>query len=100
MCSSVMHMTVQHDAQSRLHLARFGEALLLLLCCTVWYRTVWYQILRCVFIGEECLLLCGLSADRCTGSSVLRGLFGLFGSGHSWLVCSCCHVYRGLFRSW
>ena len=30
------------------------------------------------------MLLCGLPAGRCTGFSVIRGLFG---SGSSWLVC-------------
>ena len=30
----------------------------------------------CVFIGKECLLMCGVSDDRCTGYSAVRWLFG------------------------
>ena len=35
-------------------------------------------------LHAESILLCGLPAGRCTGFSVIRGLFG---SGSSWLVC-------------
>ena len=33
---------------------------------------------RCVFVGKECLLLCGVSDDRCIGLSFVR-----------WLFCGC-----------
>ena len=33
-------------------------------------------IARFLFVGKECLLLCGVSDDRCTGFSCLRWLFG------------------------
>ena len=48
------------------------------------------------FIGTELPLTCGLSGGRCTGLSVVRGLFG---SGSSWLVdafvCAMVYVVRG-----
>ena len=33
-------------------------------------------VVCCVFAGKECLLLCGVSDDRCTGFSLVRWLFG------------------------
>ena len=33
-------------------------------------------LVRCVFVGNECLRMCGVSGDRCLGFSVVRWLFG------------------------
>ena len=33
-------------------------------------------LVRCVFVGTECLLMCGVSGDRCTGFTFVRWLFG------------------------
>ena len=32
--------------------------------------------MRCVFVVEECLLMCGVLDDRCIGFSFVRWLFG------------------------
>ena len=43
-------------------------------------------------------MLCSLANGRCTGSSVVRGLYG---SGSSWLVCACVAVViHVLFDAW
>ena len=33
-------------------------------------------LLPCVFIGKECLVMCGVSDDRCLGVSFVAWLFG------------------------
>ena len=35
-------------------------------------------VVRCVFVGKECLLVCGVSDDRCIDSTFVRWLFGGF----------------------
>ena len=42
--------------------------------CRVAYGLLY--VVRCVFVGKECLLLCGVSDDRCIGFSFVCWLFG------------------------
>ena len=42
----------------------------------VWVAYGLLCVVRCVFVVEECLLMSGVSDDRCIGFSFVRWLFG------------------------
>ena len=40
------------------------------------YELPCVHVVRCVFVGKDCLLLCSVSYDMCIASSFVRWLFG------------------------